>query len=374
MSKPANAEMPLNIHIILTLSLGLVSVVTPAVGQQQPTGPRFDCSKPRAPHDRLICADPKLASLVVELDKAYSDARSRLSGRGRQQLAYSQRAWIKFARAVCPTDVVAKPSSSQAPQNCLSRVYEQRIEQMKRTVRRLGPFTVVRLDAYAVARALPNDPTGSYPGFYVEEQKYEWIDVPEPAELREKAIRWNRLMVPPELLKESPRFHLSRAPVFTQSLDGNGQLADVGTTVTVYAASQDVISYSRSDWYFVHGQAHGDGTELRVTIMLDGSKELHLRDLFNEHLAWPDFLGRCVVTWLQEQGELHWEVRADEIADSLKESSDWLLSPAGLIVRYEADHSYAGSRWDVTVPWKELEPYLAPKGRRVVMGLQETPQ
>jgi uncharacterized protein YecT (DUF1311 family) len=57
--------------------------------------PSFDCSKASGPVEALICSDPELAALDVELARLYQAVSAKMSGRERKTLRTYQRGWLK---------------------------------------------------------------------------------------------------------------------------------------------------------------------------------------------------------------------------------------------------------------------------------------
>jgi uncharacterized protein len=57
--------------------------------------PSFDCSKAAGQVEELICADPELAALDVELARLYRAVSAKLAARDLKRLRSYQRGWIK---------------------------------------------------------------------------------------------------------------------------------------------------------------------------------------------------------------------------------------------------------------------------------------
>ena len=80
--------------------------------------PAFDCTRAATPVETLICSDAELATLDIELDRAYRAAREKLQGQERQKLVSEENAWIR-ARAGC----------AHAPdmRACVRTAYQERL-------------------------------------------------------------------------------------------------------------------------------------------------------------------------------------------------------------------------------------------------------
>ena len=70
----------------------------------------YDCQKAATKTEKMICADPELAKLDIEMARVFAEARRRAGG-----AVPGQQAWLKETRDAC----------TNAP--CLKRVYETRI-------------------------------------------------------------------------------------------------------------------------------------------------------------------------------------------------------------------------------------------------------
>ena len=55
----------------------------------------FDCTKASTRTEKLICSDSELASLDIELSKAYANARNSLDAAGKKALLDEQRKWLE---------------------------------------------------------------------------------------------------------------------------------------------------------------------------------------------------------------------------------------------------------------------------------------
>lgn len=79
--------------------------------------PSFDCSLANHRFEILVCEDPELSALDVQLNSLYTTTRSQLSPEDRKTLLEQQRDWIKQSR-LCSTTA------------CISNAYKMRIDQI----------------------------------------------------------------------------------------------------------------------------------------------------------------------------------------------------------------------------------------------------
>jgi uncharacterized protein YecT (DUF1311 family) len=65
-------------------------------------GPSFDCARAAYPSERLVCSSKELASLDLEMARAYHDALARVETKGRMvALRNSQNHWLRRDRESC---------------------------------------------------------------------------------------------------------------------------------------------------------------------------------------------------------------------------------------------------------------------------------
>jgi WD40 repeat protein/uncharacterized protein YecT (DUF1311 family) len=87
--------------------------------------PSFDCARASTAVETMICNDAELATLDIDLTRAYRAARMTLEDPARRLLTKEQNGWIR-ARAAC--------ARSQAVRACVEAAYRQRL-----TILQTGP-------------------------------------------------------------------------------------------------------------------------------------------------------------------------------------------------------------------------------------------
>jgi uncharacterized protein YecT (DUF1311 family) len=85
--------------------------------------PSFDCSKASGQVEELICSDPELAALDIELARLYRAVAGQTSGQKLQALRTYQRGWIK-GRNACWKAVEVSVRA------CVEASYQDRIRQL----------------------------------------------------------------------------------------------------------------------------------------------------------------------------------------------------------------------------------------------------
>jgi uncharacterized protein len=93
----------------------------------------FDCKRAGVPAQVVTCSDPDLLRLYEERQRAYNDARARLSGKDARALAADERRWIKSYAEGCGVAADTKlpqpvPAEMQA---CFKRANQDRIAYLR---------------------------------------------------------------------------------------------------------------------------------------------------------------------------------------------------------------------------------------------------
>ncbi len=137
---------PRRFHRRLGLLLGLILAVMrghPSAGADLPRGdsagsaspkPSLECAEAQTVIERLICAEPSLATLDAAMGAAFREYRDRSAHQvERDARLVEQRLWLEGRAGACPG--AAQPQTSVKPEGarnevaaaCLSRIYEQRV-------------------------------------------------------------------------------------------------------------------------------------------------------------------------------------------------------------------------------------------------------
>jgi uncharacterized protein len=109
---------------------GLAALLTTAAWQPVRAA-SFDCSKAEATDEKAVCADRQLNDEDIEMAVLYTQLKPLLGMGARGDMEDEQTAWLK-RRAACGAD-----------RACLRKVYQDRIQQLKRGVEAItkrGPF------------------------------------------------------------------------------------------------------------------------------------------------------------------------------------------------------------------------------------------
>lgn len=113
------------------LLCGWLTTATRAYGMPATDGPSFDCAKATRPIDRLICAQPELASADARLAKGYAAVRAaRLGPAMRAGLLQAQRTWLTERDSECGS--LLGGGDTTAATRCMTEAYATRVDQLDR--------------------------------------------------------------------------------------------------------------------------------------------------------------------------------------------------------------------------------------------------
>lgn len=127
-AEPVQAEAPKNApaDTVQPQAVNTDAAMSPvaAVGQTVDFAPSFDCAKASSGSERLICSNQKLSELDVELMQAYKQLLSISSDK--DSLRKEQNAWRRKDRDSC------------SAADCMTRVYQARIDELNASTRYLS--------------------------------------------------------------------------------------------------------------------------------------------------------------------------------------------------------------------------------------------
>lgn len=132
MKEPRSAVVP--VIIVLLVMLGLAS----GPAQADEPIPSFDCKKAATPVEKTICEYAFTSFRDGALGKLYSGLVDSLTDRAREALRRDQRTWLKARDRACGKvrDI--------ARADCLNALYDKRLRQLDRQMRRAGLGPVAR--------------------------------------------------------------------------------------------------------------------------------------------------------------------------------------------------------------------------------------
>jgi uncharacterized protein len=107
----------------------------------------FDCAMASAEFDKFVCSNPTLSSLDGEMGSTYTATLEKLSPEGVQLVRVGQRGWLKMARQSCPLETWGSSKDMRGARvACFEQLYRERIEEIKASAVKVGPFLFSRVD------------------------------------------------------------------------------------------------------------------------------------------------------------------------------------------------------------------------------------
>lgn len=335
------------LHVVLTAFVAWTSpeaTETSAAGtlrdESEAAVASFDCAHATSPREKAICGDPALSALDGRLGRLYRERRALLSPQGAKLLQNSERNWLRFVGLVCSSD---GPESKLWLNRkfCLTRQYNERIEQIQEVAQKVGPYLFNRIDLY---RAQPSgDETGSSAGFYVQHVAYPQIDRANSPQLRV----WNQNNV--------------------HDLPGGGDCGpgDYDVNYEIGYANAYLISVRWTYSSYCHGTPHGFfSLNSKNSVLSPRLRPLTAADLFGSGKAWVSVLKERFWTALAQTG---WRPPDNmpsvkpQLKDDFVQPDRWLFTEDGLQVAFASYEGgcYVCTPQPVTVPWSELKPLLS---------------
>lgn len=319
--------------------------------------PAFSCAARLTRNERLICGSATLRSADARLGRAYRRSLARLGPQGQAQLRLSQRAWIRFRDSVCLPRPAGASEYFRTPATCLEIRYSERLSEMEKSVRKVGPFQVVRLDGYRVWPAPGH--VGLYDGVVTDAERFDWIDVQRsPAPLRAAARLWNGAMAKRPALA-GRRFAAYRAgrPETDPEVENGGPETDTGQEREIVAASSRAIVGGLIEYYT--GAFHPWESMWRETLLVEERRPMRVADLIGRAGPFSRFADRRLAARLTASGPMPFAPKLDLDPGSLE------IGLRGVVVHYGQAFGRPSGEIDVTLPWKDVRPFLSRKGLRL---------
>jgi uncharacterized protein len=300
----------------------------------------FDCGKPSAPQEKLICGSPELSERDDRLAAAYKAALAQLSEEGQRLLRDQQRAWLEQNRLEC-----GPVGNEDGDAMCLMDAYDERIEGLEHAVTEAGPWRLMRSEERSGARQKPEDPDDAEPTYVGKTMILPRIDAPATAET--------------ERLNHAIAAHARELAADADALTN----LHVGYQVTL--ARPELLSIAFYVERYRLGAAHPSDQSDILNLLPGQGRALAAADLFDAKPDWAAFLAMRAFAALKRQAAAEdWPLRAlapQEIGDVATSPARWAFSPAGLVIHFNAEEVTAAAAGDkdVVIPWDDLKPYLA---------------
>ena len=304
----------------------------------------FDCDKASGPRETAICKTDDLSTDDEIMAALYAGARARISGKAATGLRDSQVSWLRFLDKACPQSDVETQAA------CLKPWYRERLKFLSRAVTEKAGRIFLTLDEWtfiAPEKKGEEEMPGANRMQYRETVSFE-IDAPESAGER----AFNALVA-----EQSDLWN---------GFDGEQQRS---TWFKLNEATANFASLDIFRWEFHVGAAHGFGAAKHVNFRLDEARPLRATDIFARD-GWQKALADHALDGLHEiLGDDYglFDEAPETIAKMVGDPNNWVVTREGLGVNFPVYSvgPYAMGDHTVTMPWKDLAPWLA---RDAVIG------
>jgi uncharacterized protein len=243
-----------------------------------------DCATVSAPLDKLICSTPELAAKDRILNVKYHAAMTLLSDVGKTHLRTAERQWLAMLRAYCGARIGKPETDGEGPVNCLTIEYDERLPQLDRAAKKVGPYILGMIEEIDFLQSKPDDRNGSRGGLSYRDYSRPYVDSPVNAE----TTRWN------DMIKElADRGEAELASTYASdeyaAKPGRAALGtdtDVGYDIGL--GSGDFLAIRISASVYIHGQPHPHSEWLNSNYLMKKHREMKFDELFGTSGNWSN--------------------------------------------------------------------------------------
>ncbi len=289
------------------------------------------------------------------MGSTYTATLEKLSPEGVQLVRVGQRGWLKMARQSCPLETWGSSKDMRGARvACFEQLYRERIEEIKASAVKVGPFLFSRVDKVQAVMVDHPDPDDAA-RLATQQEAYPRIDQPQT----EQTAALNKMLL--------PRSGGTECGVHSGgSSDGTG-LVDYKMTF----ANEKVVSVTWSVWSYCFGAAHGQGfTSVQNIVLGPQPRPLKPEDLFSRESDWKKRLVQlgipAVRAALKKRDQLDGDKdlppdAVEAVESTVTDPTKWSLHKDGLEVQFDPyglDMGYPVVA-DILIPWSDLKPTLA---------------
>ncbi|MBL8536870.1 MAG: DUF3298 domain-containing protein [Hyphomonadaceae bacterium] len=304
------------------------------------------CAEGRGAFANAVCDNNTLVGLDNEVRETLVAESASVSDAGAAMLVQNQTRWREAARIACG---IIDPESALTPEqtSCLESEFRARIEEAAGAVEQAGGYVFQRMEVVdatpvtaeaAEAVGLTGD---DVPTAITRDIRFPRIDGPQTPQIQ----RFN------ELVAQSPQFALGDAT--NESLDYRIAFAGPELISVRFDSSSDTL-----------GAAHGNTTSRAVNVLMREGRPLAEADVFRADAAWQDYLTQRAVAEITRQFREDGFVPPErDVRESATKPHLWLITEDGLVLLfppYSFGAPYVMGGTEVTIPWRDLRPYLNP--------------
>lgn len=304
------------------------------------------CANPQGDAvSQSLCQNRALVSLDAAVRQSLVSAAAEVSDAGAQMLVQNQRRWSDAARVMCGiVGEAAAPTAEQ--QTCLEQQFRARAEQVRSAVQQVGGYTFQRMELVDASPVTAEIASASglgdaAPVAILRDVRFPRIDGPQTPAIE----RFN------ELVAQSPQFRLEEAT--NEDVDYSIAFAGPELISVRFDMSSDTL-----------GAAHPNTTSKAVNVMMQEGRALTEADVFRADSGWEDFITQRAVADISRQfREDGFAPPERDVRESATKPHLWLITERGLTILfppYSFGAPYAMGNAEVTIPWRDLRPYLNP--------------
>ncbi len=304
------------------------------------------CASPQADAvSQSLCHNSALVNLDTAVRQTLVAASQEISDAGAQMLVQNQHRWRQAAAIMCGiVDESTTPTPEQ--QTCLEQQFRARAEQVRTAVQDVGGYTFQRMELVDAAPVTAEIASASglgeaAPRAILRDIRFPRIDGPQTPAIQ----RFN------ELVAQSPQFRLEEAT--NEDVDYRIAFAGPELISVRFDMSSDTL-----------GAAHPNTTSKAVNVLMEQGRALAESDVFRADSGWQDFLTQRSVAEISRQFREDGFVPPErDVRESATKPHLWLITERGLTILfppYSFGAPYAMGNAEVTIPWRDLRPYLNP--------------
>lgn len=320
------------------LALGLFGIMVVGAGEAEAAS--FDCARASTPFEQAICDFPDLSEADDTLAVAWQTAIGGLSKPLLTRMQAEQKAWLGFAERSCsPTaEALVDPVTEEQAQ-CLAGQFRQRIGRLEQSRMQSG-LRLAIADRYEVIVDSTAEPDAW--------NKVATFEAGMPV-----------LDGDSDLAAAFAAFIDTATPALIGEIE---ETSDISRQTAITEVTAARISVTTTDYWYGHGAAHGNYAITHAHFLRAPMRALVAEDIFAGE-GWQAELGKLVLAALDQSVEGGiWDDARPQVPELSADPSRWALSPEGLSLTFQPYEvtAYAAGAPMVTIPWAQLETWLAP--------------
>lgn len=317
---------------------------TEASSEQRIAAALDTCAETRNGFSQSVCENRALATLDNQIRTTLVAEAANVSDAGAQMIVQNQIRWREAQRIMCGiADPAAEPDAEQ--QRCLELRFRARAQEATTAVTDVGEYTFQRMElveALPVTEAqIASSGLGDEaPPAVVREIAFPRIDGQQTPQIQ----RFN------ELVAQQPQYQLG---------DGVNEIVEY----QIAYAGPDIISVRFNVSEDQLGSAHPNNSFRAVTVLMGEGRALTENDVFKPNSGWQNFITRRAVADITQQfREEGFTPPERDVRETAIKPHLWLVTERGLVILFPpySFGPYALGGAEVTIPWRDLAPYLNP--------------